>query len=247
MEKYLGSVPYHPLDPTEMAQARTPDALYAWVMQKCKELSASPEVKAYARSGAKLPKKFYDEIFPLATFAVHEYGGRTDVLIQPNLRNDGFDATVKFDEPQARNLYVETTFAKDGYDESLSMEVLAKEGHVFLTGPVSKSGRRGAANRTVTVKPVAASRSEQLASYLDLIEARIAAKAKVRYGRDHVLLVAVDDYLPLAHDHDWPLLDERARSWIERFALDFGRVVFVGIAGRLVISYSLPATRVQER
>jgi hypothetical protein len=234
------------LDPTDMAQARTPDDLHAWVLRKCKELSASPEVKTYARSGAKLPKKFYDEIFPLATFAIREYGGRTDVLIKPNLSSDGFDAEVMFEEPQARTLYVETTFAKDGYDESLRMEVLEKDGHVFLTGPVFKSGRRGAPDRTVTVAPEAACRSEQLASYLNLIEARVEAKAKARYGKDHVLLVAVDDYLPLAQDYDWPRVDERAREWIQRFNLDFGRVVFVGVAGRLALSYSLPLDRAEE-
>ena len=49
-----------------------------------------------------------------------------------------------------------------------------------------------------------------------------------------------DDYLPLAQDYDWPLLDHRARTWIASLALDFGRVVFVGVAGRLFMSYSLP-------
>ena len=232
--------PAQMLDPNEMATPRTPDDLYAWVIRKCKELSASPEAKAYARSGATLPKKFYDELFPLATFVSREYSGRSDVVVQPSLANDNFDATIKFTGPNEGIIFVETTYAKDGYDESLRMEVLAKEGHVFLTGPISTSGRRGSAERVVTVAPEAARRSEQFAKYLDLIQARLEAKSKGQYGPHHVLLVAVDDYLPLAQDYDWPLVDQRARSWMANLALDFGRVVFVGIAGRLLLSYSLP-------
>ena len=41
-------------------------------------------------------------------------------------------------------------------------------------------------------------------------------------------------------DYDWPPLDQRAQSWMKSLALDFGRVVFVGVAGRLSLSYTLP-------
>lgn len=225
----------------EMALPRSPEDLYAWVIRKCGELSVSPETKAFARSGAKLPKKFYDEIFPLAIFSRREYQGRTGVLVEPHLGNDNFDAKITIDGPSGMlAAFVEITYAKDGYDESLRMEVLAKEGSVCLTGPITKSGRRGSSDRIVTVTSEAASHSETLENYLQLIEARVRAKAMGRYGRNHILLVAVDDYLPLAQDYDWPLLDQRAQSWIKSLALDFGRVVFVGIAGRLSLSYTLP-------
>ena len=234
--------PARVLNREQMETARTPDELYAWVRRKCKELSRSPEAKAYARSGKPLPKKLYDELFPLAIFVSREYRGRTDVRVQPHLGNDNFDATVTFSGQTEQALFIETTYAKDGYDESLRMEVLAKEGHVFLTGSVSKFGRRGAADRVVTVSPQAASRAEQLEEYLGLVHARLKAKANRRYGAHHVLLVAVDDYLPLAQDHDWPIVDQRARSWMADLALDFGRIVFVGVAERLLLSYSLPLT-----
>lgn len=92
----------------------------------------------------------------------------------------------------------------------------------------------------MTVTPEAGRRSEQFAKYLDLIQARLEAKSQGRYGPHHILLVAVDDYLPLAQDYDWPVGDQRARTLMATVALDFGRVVFVGVAGRLFLSYSLP-------
>ena len=230
------------LHAADMAQARSPENLHAWVIRKCGELSASPEAKAFSRSGATLSKKFHDEIFPLAVFATREYRGRTGVLVQPNLDNDNFDAKVTIDgSPGPQTVFVEITYAKDGHDESLRMEVLAREGSVVLTGPITKSGRRGAPNRTVTVTPEAASHTETLENYLQLIEARVQAKTKRRYGTDYILLVAVDDYLPLIQDSDWELLAERAQSWMKNLTLDFGRVVFVGVAGRLFLSYLLPS------
>ena len=225
----------------DMALPRTPDDFHAWVLQKCKELNSSREAKAFARSGAILPKKFYDELFPLALFVRREYQGRTDVSIEPHLGNDNYDATITIHESfGAHTIFVEITCAKDGYDESLRMEVLAREGGVSLTGPITKSGRRGSPDRFVKVTPEAASHLETLERYLRLVEATIEAKSKARYGRSHVLLVAVDDFLPLAQDYDWPLFNERARSWMRSVRLDFGQVVFVGIAGRLLLSYPLP-------
>ena len=40
---------------------------------------------------------------------------------------------------------------KDGYDESRRMEVVLKEGGVFMTGPITTSGRRGAPDRIVRI------------------------------------------------------------------------------------------------
>lgn len=225
----------------DMFQPRSPNAFYTWVISKCRELSSSPEAKAFARSGARLPKKLYDELFPLALFVHREFTNASVVTIEPHLGNDNYDAKITTQNARgASTTFVETTYAKDGYDESLRMEVLAKEGGVSLTGPITKSGRRGSPDRIVTVECEAAEHSETLESYLQLVESRVKAKAKVHYGANHLLLVAVDDYLPLVQDYDWPTLDNRARAWLACYQLDFARLVFVGVAGRLWLSYALP-------
>jgi hypothetical protein len=228
------------LSETDMAKARSPDDLRAWTINKCGELNQSAEAKAFSQSGSKLPKKFHDEIYPLSLFVTREYQGRSDVSVQPNLDNDNFDARITAPSIYGvETIYVEITFAKDGYDQSLRMEVLAKKGGVTMTGPVTASGRRGAANREVKVTPRAVSNAETVQQHLQLIETRVKAKTNVAYGSDHVLLVVVDDYLALMQDSDWPLLAARAEVWASDPTLDFGRLVILGASGHLFLSYDL--------
>ena len=225
------------LDATDMEEARGPAEFVAWVERKLHELNATAGSKAFARSGAPLVNKFYDEIFPLARFSAHEYAGRNDVLIRPNLGNDNFDALVTLGNgSEQRSVFLELTYAKDGYYMSLRMEVLANEGCVFLTGQPTRSGRRGSPNRRVGVEPVAADHTETVKNYFNLIEERLRAKSGVSYGDNHILLVAVDDYYHLLEDSDWPKLKAFADSLLPTIALDFPRIVFVGIAGRLFLS-----------
>jgi hypothetical protein len=229
------------LDAADMTEPRSPQDFCGWVIQKCRELAQSPEAKAFSQSGASLPKKFHDEIYPLSVFVAREYRGRSDVLVEPHLGNDNFDAKVTVtggNRPQIT--FVEITCAKDGYDESLRMEVLLKEGRVSMTGPITKSGRRGTPERIVNVATEGASHAETLERYLQLIETTVAGKSRIKYGPQHTLLIAVDDYLALIQDSDWPLLAERAESLLQKLHLDFGRIVFLGLAGRLFLSYLLP-------
>ena len=222
------------LDASDMAQARTPAEFVAWVGRKGDELSATEEAKVFARSGALLVKKFYDEIFPLARFVAIEYAGRNDVLVQPNLGNDNFDAHVTLGNcGERQNVFIEVTYAKDGYDLSLRMEVLAREGYVCVTGPVTCSGRKGFPDRRVSVEPFAADHLKALENYFVLVKERLQAKTKVQYGKSHILIVAVDDYLVLSEDSDWPRFTAFADALLPKLSLDFSRVVFVGVAGRL--------------
>lgn len=228
------------LDRSEMGKPRRPSELFKWVMAKCSELGATHEAKAFARSGAVLPKKFYDEVFPLAIFAEREFAGRDDVLVQPNLDNDNFDGRITVGTgPNARTMFIEITYAKDGYDESRRMEVLCREGHVSLTGPVSSSGRKGWPNREVHVEDEAVSHLAMLKNYLVIVRERLKEKARSRHGRDHVLVVAVDDHLPFRQPSDVDQLRNAASSWLSELSLDFGRLVFVGVAGNLYLSYDL--------
>ena len=131
------------LDASDMAQARTPAEFVAWVGRRGDELSATEEAKVFARSGALLVKKLYDEIFPLARFVAIEYAGRNDVLVQPNLGNDNFDAHVTLgDSGERQNVFIEVTYAKDGYDLSLRMEVLAREGYGVLQAQLRVLGAK---------------------------------------------------------------------------------------------------------
>jgi len=228
------------LDAADMTIPRAPAEFVAWAAGKAKQLGATPDTKAYARSCALLPKKFYDEIYPLALFVDREFGEVSNVLVIPNLSNDNFDASVVF-QSSGRTLFIEITRAKHGYDESLRDEVLARCGYVSLTGPITKvSGRRGAPNRVVEVENEMVLHDELLNRHLGLVADVVRAKAYRQYGKDFILLVVVDDYLPFHKESDQAKLDKMVMSTLLLPDLDFGRLVILGISGKLLLSYQLP-------
>lgn len=231
------------LDESEMQEPRSPDEYYAWVMQTCRVLGASSEAKAYARSGARLPTKFYDELFPLAVFINHEYSGRGDLQVVPNLGNENFDATVRDAQTGEPVLFVETTYAKDGHDDSMRMEYLSEHGHVSMTGILTYTGIRGRSNRKVMVESAAAAHSDLRDQQLALIDRRITAKSGKSYGTRHVLLVAADDYLALSQNEDSDHVDMLVRKLVSTLPLDFARVVVAGVAEKLYGSYPCTVRR----
>lgn len=228
------------LEFSDMTRPRSPAELHTWVMAKCEQLSATPEAKSFARSGATLPKKFYEEIYPLSLFSEREFGRDSNVLVEPNLGNDNFDARIRLGSSATETVInVEITYAIDGYDDSLRMEVLQQQGHVSLTGKVYVSGHRGSCDREINIDDDAVEHSEIVNGHLLLIEERLRAKAVPRYGKNHILVVAVDDYLPLRDSSDMEKLSTLAQALLPELKLDFGRVVFVGLAGRLFLSYDV--------
>jgi hypothetical protein len=78
--------------------------------------------------------------------------------------------------------------------------------------------------------------------YLELISERVLAKAVTRYGLNYVLVVAVDDYLQLREPSAADALHELATHLLPTLRLDFGRVVFVGVAGNIFQSYNITGT-----
>jgi len=100
------------LNRADMEISRTPRELCEWLDSKAEELSKTKDGKAYARSGALLPKKLWEEVRPLALFALCRYGDK-GVTCTPNLTNDNYDGKIEFSESSASAVYIEVTYAKD--------------------------------------------------------------------------------------------------------------------------------------
>jgi hypothetical protein len=82
----------------DMETSRTPQELCDWVDSKASALSETDEGKRYARSGALLPKKLWEEIRPLGLFAQLRYGSKVAVKCTPNLTNDNYDGRIDFSD-----------------------------------------------------------------------------------------------------------------------------------------------------
>lgn len=176
----------------------------------------------------------------MALFANEEFGTIPGTEVVPNLNNDNFDATVSFED--GSKVFIEITQAKDGYDESLRLEVLSREGAVSLTSPILRvEGKRGAQDRNVTI-PLqyrAKDHRKTMAENLLLAESSIRAKMRRQYGKNFILVVVVDDYLAFREKPDHAPLDKLISQKLLLPELDFGRLVVLGRSGKILLSYNL--------
>ncbi|NTU50099.1 MAG: hypothetical protein HGA87_04300 [Desulfobulbaceae bacterium] len=223
------SAPEPILNHADMELSRTPRELCDWVDSIAIELSKTSEGKTYARSGALLPKKFWEEVRPLGLFALCRYG---DVGVQctPNLTNDNYDAKIEFSKPATPPVYIEMTYAKNGQDERLRLEVLTKEGNVNALGKITVSGTK-ASGRTIKVENEAVDHTKVRQTALDLVKERLAGKCKKQYGKNYILVVIVDDYLPFRTDEDKEVLMRYTQAALSELKPDVGAVYLLGSSG----------------
>lgn len=219
------------LQKADMETPRTPGELSEWVEYKTSTLSKTAEGKRYARSGAVLPKKLWEEIRPLSLFALRLYGSEGSVKCVPNLSNDNYDGRIDFNDASIPPLYVEITYAKDGYDESLRLQVLAEKGSVNGLGRISTTGTKASGRRTVEVENEAIEHVEMLKMALEIVRERILGKTGKVYGSRYVLVVVVDDYLPFWAEEDRARLEGFSKAVIENVRLDFQAMFLLGASG----------------
>lgn len=219
------------LQQTDMGVTRTPKELCDWVDAKTSALSETEEGKRYARSGARLPKKLWEEIRPLGIFTMRRYGPRGDVKCTPNLTNENYDGRIDFDDVTTPSIYVEITYAKDGYDEHLRLDVLTEKGSVNALGRISVTGTKASGRRAVEVENEAVDHDVTRQSALNLVRERIRSKSDKTYGANHILIIVVDDYLPFRTEDDREILEEHARAVVGSVKLDFRAVVLLGSSG----------------
>ena len=219
------------LQRTDMEITRTPQALCDWVDSKTSALSKTEDGKRFARSGALLPKKLWEEVRPLGLFARHRYGSRSDVKCTPNLNNENYDGRIDFDNTSIPSVYVEITYAKDGYDESLRLEVLSKNGSVNALGTISISGTKASGRRTVDVENEAVDRDVTRHKALEIVRQRIIGKSGKNYGPNHILVIVVDDSLLFRTEDDCAILVKYAKSIVDSANMDFKEIFLLGSSG----------------
>lgn len=219
------------LQRSDMEISRTPRALCDWVDSKILALSETDDGKRYARSGKLLPKKLYEEIRPLGLFTLHRYGSRGDVKCTPNLNNENYDGRIDFEDTSIPSIYVEITYAKDGYDESLRLEVLGAKGSVNALGRISTSGKKASGRRTIDVENEAVNLEVTQCNALKILQQRIVSKSNKTYGPNHILVIVIDDYLSFRTKADQEILVEYAKSIVDSVKLNFGEVFLLGASG----------------
>jgi len=228
------------LTQAQMEQPRAPGELLSWVESKGREMASTREGKTYARSRAPLPKKFCEELRPLALFAAHRYGGRSDVRLLPNLNNEGFDARITV--PGEAPAFVEITYAKDGRDEALRFEVLRRDRRVNWLAPITELPPKGRQRRVIIPNDMVP-KDNTVRANLNLVASRLRGKANASYGLQYTLIVVVDDYTAFNDRQGVEILDRFVKAQISSIRLDFRELVILGASGRLFLTYGLASAR----
>lgn len=227
----------------DMEKERTPEELSLWWEKKSREFASSPEGHHYALMKKGRSGKFYDEILPLNLLGNILYKGRSDIGCIPNLSNDNFDAIIRdYSQSPPSEQKIEFTLAIDGYDDILRREYLVKHGHVSLTGPRSHTGtKKTGHNIVVEAEPV--SHHTLLEKIFALIKCAAEKKCKPKktYGKDHVLVIVIEDNLSPRYDNskDIDALNEFIKPIVINLPLDFGELYILGLSGKTFLPFKI--------
>ncbi|MGB5925422.1 MAG: hypothetical protein WBH01_04935 [Dehalococcoidia bacterium] len=137
----------------------------------------------------------WDEIYPLAMFGQRKFGNTDQILMQPIIGNQSYDAVVTdlTSKPASRS-YIEITQSHEGESEYLRRCVLEQRGIVTMHGPVIKTGTKKT-GRQVNIPRRAVNADEIATKELK----KIADAAKRKAGKDY----PVNTSLIIVFEDDW--------------------------------------------
>lgn len=114
----------------DMETPRSPSELVAWFNLKYEEILADPVEKQNARLHQGLYKYFIEEIYPLALFVDWKYQN-DDVICQPKIGSQGYDATICLESDPKSIHNVEVTWPQDGKDYKEIAKTMNAKGFHF--------------------------------------------------------------------------------------------------------------------
>jgi hypothetical protein len=127
----------------ELTKKQTPSDLLSWVKQKMDQIESTDEGERALRLHEGLAKQLMEEVYPLAIFGWHKFGNTQQVLLQPVIGNQSYDALVTDLRNKPTSLsYVEITQSHEGESDYLRRLVLQQRGITFGHSPVIKKGTK---------------------------------------------------------------------------------------------------------
>jgi len=180
----------------DIAHARTPDELKAWLFRKFQDFERSDDAKRYLRLRRGLSKKLVEELLPLSLLGAELQKGGAILSINPTTGNESYDAIVNVKEDEKWKPYlVEVTVAIDGHDDSLRMEHLNRHGRVSLTNPIIGQEGTRKTGRSLRFVNIAANGNDLREKVFNLVYEAARSKAEKQYPKHSWLLVGFEDIL----------------------------------------------------
>lgn len=209
----------------EIEKERPPSELWDWLNQKVKQICSTQEGLEAFRLQKGLLKKLPEEIAPLAIFGKKKFGDTDQVLLQPIIGSQNYDAKVIDKRTNSASVtYIEITQAyidkSDGKKQYLRRLELLERGCTHHEGEVEESVK----------------------NELD----RIIAAAKRKAGKDYPvntsLIISFDD-TTLSEERlrvlKCPTIDSFVGKEIMNLDLRFSQLYLVGEAQDIFREYTI--------
>lgn len=212
----------------ELTKKRTPSELWNWLISKVKQICSTDEGMQDFRLQKGLLKQLVEEIGPLAIFGMHKYADNNQILLQPVIGNQPYDAVVTdLRTKPASQTYIEITQSHEGENDYWRRCELLKKGYVFSYAPVIKTGTKKT-KMQVSIPPEATSVEERVKNELERILAAAKLKAGKQYRPNTCLIIFFDDAPPFQEVTDNKKLDSFVNKNILYLDLRFSALYLVG-------------------
>lgn len=169
----------------ELTNERTPSELWDWLNSKVKQLCSTKEGLRDFRLQKGLIKQLVEEVAPLAIFGKNKFNDIDQVLLQPVIGNQNFDAIIIDRRTTPDSItHIEITQAHEGEDDYWRRCKLLKNGYVSSNAPVIKKSQ--GKKFTVSIPPETTSVEEGIKNTLHRILDAIKRKANKDYPLNHL-------------------------------------------------------------
>jgi hypothetical protein len=212
----------------ELTKKRTPSELLSWVNWKREQIASTEEGERTLILHEGLKKQFAEEVYPLALFGQRKYGDTDEILMQPIIGNQGYDAVITDlrSEP-ALESYVEITQAHEGENDYLFRFVLSRQGITFGHSRPIKAGTKKTGLR-VSIPPQVVSPSEVATKELKKIVDAAKRKAAKDYPINTSLIIVFEDDWFFRKAVDDRHLDAFVKRNILKLDLRFSMLYLIG-------------------
>ncbi|WP_292796793.1 hypothetical protein [Nostoc sp. NMS7] len=194
----------------ELTKKRTPKELRECFECKIEEIIQQEGGKKSLRMRKGLCKEFIEEVYPLSILASIEFEDRNDIMLQPVIGNQNYDALIFENESSSLSM-LEITQAQSN-DDYLKREMLDEKGYAPISGCIKKQGTK---NTSIKFESNLSTRHpENFNEQNKLISEALSKKNEKGYDSSTSLLIMFQDIGVGAPD------EEYVREKINRFIKD---------------------------
>ena len=211
----------------ELTKKRTPSELLNWVDRKREQLASTEERERALILHKELAKQFEEEVYPLALFGQRKYGDTDQILMQPIIGNQSYDAVVTdLRSKPASESYIEITQSHEGENDYFRRLVLGHKGFVFGHSRAIKKGTRQ--NRQVSIPPQVVTPSDVARDELGRIVDAARRKEAKDYPANTSLIIVFEDDWFFRQAVDDTRLDTFVKENILKLDLRFSTLYLIG-------------------